>query len=131
MQKFLVDTNVWIDFLNKRENAIDLINKLAQTGEVFSSILTITELRAGWTDEKSQHYLPIFYAQTKIIDISIEIAELAGRFLQVYKTKGISLPTIDTIIGSTAILENCQLVTGNKKDFPMPEIKIYPISERD
>lgn len=126
MQNFLVDTNVWIDFLNKRENAIDLINKLTRTGEIFSSILTITELRAGWTDEKSRHYLPIFYAQTKIIDISVEIAELAGKFLQVYKTKGISLPTIDTIIGSTAILENCQLVTGNKKDFPMPEIKFYP-----
>ncbi|HBQ51068.1 hypothetical protein A3B42_03625 [Candidatus Daviesbacteria bacterium RIFCSPLOWO2_01_FULL_38_10] len=129
MQKFLVDTNVWIDFLNKRENAIDLINKLTQTGEVFSSILTIIELRAGWTDEKSRHFLPIFYAQTKIIDISIEIAELAGRFLQVYKTKGISLSTVDTIIGSTAIMENCQLVTGNKKDFPMPEIKLYEIEE--
>src|SRR3989344_5282476 len=111
MQKFLVDTNVWIDFLNKRENAIDLINKLTQT------------------DEESRHFLPIFYAQTKIIDISIEIAELAGRFLQVYKTKGISLSTVDTIIGSTAIMENCQLVTGNKKDFPMPEIKLYEIEE--
>lgn len=36
---------------------------------------------------------------------------------------------VDTLIGSTAIVENCQFLTHNQKDFPMPEIKFYPIEE--
>ena len=59
--------------------------------------------------------------------VSRNIAELAGKFLKDYKAKGISLPTIDTLIASTAIIEDCQVVTGNKKDFPMPQLKLYPL----
>lgn len=126
-ERFLVDTDEWISFLNKREDAIVLISKLKRQGEIFSSILTIAELRAGWTDKTADHFLPIFYAHTKIMDVSRRIAELAGKFLKDYKTRGISLPTVDTLIASTAIIEDCQMVTGNKKDFPMPQLKLYPL----
>ena len=129
MRKFLLDTNIWIDFLNKQDYAINLINKLTNRDKIFSSVLTVTELRAGWTDEKAKHFLSIFNAYTKIVTISTEIAEMAGKFLYNYKRKGISLSTVDALIAATAILEKCQLVTRNKKDFPMPEIKFYPIEE--
>jgi len=128
-ERFLVDTDEWISFLNKRENAINLILKLKKQGEIFSSILTIAELRAGWSDKMADHFLPIFYAHTKIMSISQKIAELAGKFLKDYKSRGISLPTVDTLIASTAIIEDCQMVTGNKKDYPMPELKLYPITK--
>lgn len=123
--KFLVDTDEWINFFNKKEFALQLIQSLRKQGKIFSSILTVTELGAGWTKEGAARFLPIFYAQTKIVNVSVEAAELAGRFLKDYKTKGISLPTVDTIIASTAILGNFQLVTRNKKDYPMRELKLY------
>ncbi len=123
--KFLIDTGEWINFFNKKEEAINLISKLREKGEIFSSILTIIELRAGWTDDSANEFLPIFYAHTKIIGLSQRVAELAGKFLKDYKTKGISLTTVDTLIASTAIVEDCQLVTRNKKDFPMKELKLY------
>lgn len=126
-ERFLVDTDKWISFLNKRENAIDLILKLKKQGEIFSSILTITELRAGWNDKMADHFLPIFYAHTKIMDVSQKIAELAGKFLKDYKSRGISLPTVDTLIASTAIIEDCQMVTGNRKDYPMRQLKLYSL----
>ena len=44
-----------------------------------------------------------------------------------YKSRGISLPTVDALIASTAIIEDCQMVTANKKDFPMPQLKFYPL----
>lgn len=125
--KFLVDTHEWISFFNKREHALHLILKLRKQGEVFSSILTVTELRAGWTNESAANFLPVFYAHTKIVDVSLKIAELAGKFLKDYKVKGISLPTVDTLIAATAVIENCQLVTLNKKDFPMKNLKLYPL----
>lgn len=124
-ERFLVDTDNWISFLNKRESAIDLILKLKKQGEIFSSILTITELRAGWTDKMADHFLPIFYAHTEIMDVSQKIAELAGKFLKDYKAKGISLPTVDTLIAATAVINGYQLATRNKKDYPMRELKLY------
>ena len=125
--KFLIDTDEWINFFNKKEFALELMSSLRRQGKVLSSILTITELRAGWTTEAAVKFMPIFYASTKILDVSLEAAELAGKFLKDYKTKGVSLPTVDTLIGSTAIIEDCQLVTRNKKDFPMPQLKLYPL----
>lgn len=127
MGKVLIDTDEWINFFNKRKQAIDLISQLKKKGKIFSSILTVTELRAGWTDEAANNFFPIFYAHTKILGISQEIAELSGKFLKDYKTKGISLPTVDTLIAATAIVEDCQLVTRNKKDFPMKKLKLYSL----
>ena len=120
-----MDTNIWIDYLNKRGESLDLVWKLSRGGDIFSSILTIAELRAGWTDDKAAAYLPVFYSQTKIIGVSKEIAELAGKFLKDYKTRGVSLPTVDMLIASTAIVQGCEFVTRNKKDFPMPDIKFF------
>lgn len=127
MGRFLIDTDEWINFFNKRETALKLISELKKKGEIFSSILTVTELRAGWTDSSADKFLQIFYASTAIMSVSQRIAELAGKLLKDYKTKGISLPTVDTLIAATAIVENCQLVTRNKKDFPMKNLKLYPL----
>lgn len=129
MTKVLIDTDVWIDFLKKKDYAIELVTKLAEQTQIFTSILTITELRAGMTLEQAEKYMPIFYAHTEIVGISKEIAEMSGKFLKEYSSLGISLGTVDVIIASSAILEKCQLVTRNIKDFPMPQIKIYEIKD--
>lgn len=129
MNGVLIDTDIWIDFLKKRTYATKLVTELAEQTKISSSVLTITELRAGMTHEQAEKYLPIFYAHTKIVGVSQEVAEMGGKFLKEYSTKGISLGTIDVLIASSAITQNCQLVTRNKKDYPMEEIKFYPIEE--
>lgn len=127
MSSYLLDSDILMDFFKKKEEAIDLITKLIEKGNLSTSILTITELRAGWSKDQAKFFLQRFYKLVEIKNISIEIAELAGEFRWKYKSKGISLPTIDTLIASTAIIEDCQLVTRNKKDYPMPELKLYSI----
>lgn len=131
MNKFLIDTDIWIDFLNKQEYALDLIPKLSEEGYVFSSVLTIAELRAGFTRERARRFMPIFYAfSNMVVGVSENIAEMAGTFLFEYKKKGISLGIVDTIIATTAIQNSYILLTNNKKHYPMPEITFYTKEEK-
>lgn len=127
MNNYLVDTDVWIDFLNKQPYTLDVIPEISEDGRVFSSVLTVAELRAGMTSQKAKEFMPIFYAFTKVINVSKAVAEAAGSFLFEYKRKGISLGTVDSIIAATAIQNSCLLLTNNKKHYPMPEIKFYKI----
>ena len=125
MTTFLLDSNILMDFFKKRKEAVNLVQKLDEEGDLAVSILSVTELRAGWTEEQAKFFLPRLYKLVMIANLTQEIAELAGKFRQEYKLKGITLPAIDTLIAATAIVNYYQLVTRNKKDFPMPQIKFY------
>ncbi|MBI2028628.1 MAG: PIN domain-containing protein [Candidatus Levybacteria bacterium] len=116
-----------MDFFKKKEEIVNLIIKLVEKGNLAASVLSITELRSGWTDDQAKFSLQRFYKLVEIKNITKEIAELAGEFRWKYKAKGITLPTIDILIAATAIIEDCQMVTGNRRDFPMPELKLYPL----
>ena len=128
MTKYLLDSDILMDFFKKKEYAVDSLDKLLIQGTPVISILSITELRSGWTKEQAEQLLPKLYDLVKVLNLNKKIVELAGKYRQEYKnTKGVLLPVVDTLIASTAILEKCQLVTRNKKDFPMKEIKFYPL----
>ena len=125
MTTFLIDSNILMDFFKKKDYSISLIDILSEKGHLAVSILTVTELRAGWTDQQANFYLPRFYRLINVKNITLEIAELAGKFRKDFKAKGIILPVVDTLIAATAINEKYFLVTRNKKDFPMKQIKFY------
>lgn len=129
MKHYLIDSDVLMDFFKKKDYAVVLLEKLLRTDSLAASILSITELRAGWDKKRARYFLPRLYELIVMKNLNQQIVELAGELRWEYKTKGISLPTIDTLIAATAILEKCQLVTRNKKDYPMPEIKLYQIKE--
>lgn len=124
-QRILLDTDILIDFFRNQRYAKDLLTEFLLKGNLHVSILSIAELRTGLTSQQAGFLLPKLYKIAVIINLSLEIAELAGKFRFEYKSRGISLPTVDTLIAATAIVENCQLVTNNKKDFPMKELKLY------
>lgn len=127
MQKILLDTDILADFFHNQRYAKDLLTNFFQKEYLYISILSVAELRTGFTDKQARLLLPKLYKTVDIINLSLKIAELAGKLRFKYRLQGISLPTIDTLIAATAIIEDCQLVTRNKKDFPMRELKLYPL----
>lgn len=126
MTKYLLDTDILVDFFHDQRYARDLVSKLASEGTIYISILTVTELRAGFNAHQAAVFLPKLYELVEIIDISFPVAELAGKVRFDYLQKGKNLATVDTLIAATAIIEDFQLVTRNKKDYPMKELKLYP-----
>jgi tRNA(fMet)-specific endonuclease VapC len=125
MKAYLIETDVIIDLFNQREEAYELIEKLGRTERVMISAVTVAELRARWDEKKAANYLPNLYAIAKVMPLTKEIAELAGTLRFIYKRQGKPLPTIDTLIGATAIVNDFCLVTRNIKDYQIPELELY------
>ena len=122
---YLIDTDVMIDFLKHKDPAESPIVNLSKQGTLALSALTITELRSGWTSKQADFLLPRLYALCTVVPVSREIAQQAGVWRQEYKTKGVSLGTVDTVIAATAYLNDYPLLTNNVKDYPMPELTLY------
>lgn len=124
-KKFLLDTDILADFFHKQRYTQELLPNLIEKGLVHISILTISELRAGFTQEQARVFLPKLYKTVGVLTLTKNVAELGGELRFEYRLKGISLSVVDTLIAATAITQNCQLVTRNKKDYPMPQLSLY------
>lgn len=125
MKTYLIETDILIDLFNKRTEADELISELSKNGRLVASAVTIAELRAGWDDKKASFYLPKLYAIVEVISLTKEIAEYAGKLSNSYGKKGLVLPTIDTLIAATCIVNDFTLVTRNIRHYPMKEITLY------
>lgn len=124
-KRVLLDTDILVDFFHDQKYAKDLIEDLLVKGSVFISILSVAELRSGFSLKQAEFFLPKLYQTVVVVNISVDIAELAGKFRFEYGSKGKSLSTVDALIAATAIIEDLQLATRNKKDYPMKELKLY------
>ncbi len=128
MSAYLIDTDVLIDFFKKKPYALSTVPPLASSHTLAVSMLTIAELAAGWNQKEASLYLPQLYNLAERIPISEPIAELAGALRYQYKAKGRTISLPDAIIAATAIIEGRIVVTRNTKDYPMPELSLYPWS---
>ena len=122
MNKFLVDSDIIIWYLKGRDKEVQLLEELSEKGELFTSVVTIAEIRAGLTKDAKKIILELKNI-FKPLDITEEIAELTGEFKQKYK-----LDIADMFIAATAVVNKLTLVTYNKKHFSMPQIKLYSVS---
>src|SRR3990172_10093844 len=116
MKKFLVDSDVVIWFLRGRDKEIKLIKQLAFQGDLFISVITITEVRTGLSKDVGgviTKLKEIFKPQP----VEEIIAEMAGKYKQRY-----NLEIADMLIAASAVVSNSTLVTYNKKHFPMKEL---------
>jgi predicted nucleic acid-binding protein len=126
MTGYLLDSDILIDFFNKREPAQALVSKfLGSRLHMAISVLSVTELRAGWGDKECAVYLPVLYDLFPAEIVTLDVAELAGKLRHNYQVQGKVLKTVDTTIAATAIINEYCLVTRNIKDFPMPELNLY------
>ena len=68
-----------------------------------------------------------FMKSLVFLPVSAEIAEQAGHLKRRYAKRGKALSFQDATIAAVSIAYGCTLVTENIKDFPMPELQLYPL----
>ncbi len=127
MTPILLDTNIIVDALRRRNGAHILVEDLLKQGHPLASCpITITEIYAGMrpSEEKPTN---AFMKSLLFLPVTAEIAEQAGHLKTRYAKRGKVLSLQDVTIAAVSIAYGCTLVTGNVKDFPMPELRLYSL----
>lgn len=123
MQKLLVDSDVFIDYLRGYKKAISFIEGHLLAIKI--SVITIAELHAGSKNKQEDRILDDFLSLFEVILLNAEIAKLGGQIKNTYgKSHGTGLA--DALIAATASQEKASLVTLNKKHYPMFEEVLVP-----
>lgn len=122
---YLVDTNILIELFSKKQETVDLLITLKKHGTLFTSLLSVAEIRMGWSDRDARIYLPLVYDLFGLQNISRDISEQAGSWRREYRERGVTLSMVDTLIAATAYCNDLCVVTRNTKHFPMPEARLF------
>ena len=112
----LFDTNILIEYLRGRQQAIDLLDAQDQRPSV--SVGSVLELYAGFRSRKDELAGERLLRQAKLLAVTHDIAKRAGVFSRLYEPSH-GLDDIDAIIAATAEHHGLRLATLNVKHFPM------------
>lgn len=122
---FLLDSNILIRFFKKEQAAIAIIAKAQSQGLLAVSVLTVSEMCAGWNIKQAENMLPTLYKLVRPELVTIPIAEYSGHLRKQYRTQGKQLATVDAVIAATAILKHYMLVTFDTDFYPIAEVQFY------
>ena len=116
---FLLDTDTCSAHMRR---PAQLAHRFIQhTGQLAISTITLAELFAGaYKHSQTQRLLNLIgdlLQETLVIDFDSTCAEMFGRTRGPLLQKGISVPTVDLMIASAALVNDLTLVTHNTADF--------------
>ena len=125
MSKYLLDSNVIINFLLGRKSAIFLLQDIKKIDpEPSTSPICIAEIQLG-AKETEIDKTNLFLDSLEIFDLTKETANLAGKYIRDYRNLGVTLNFIDTLIAATCIINNLVLVTFNLKHYKISNLKLF------
>ena len=123
----LLDSTVLIDMLRDRSNRRSLIRDLATNGEqLTTSAMNVGEVYGG-TLPAEERITGALLGSLEIYPISASIARRAGSLQFAWARKGRTLGLPDMIVAATALEYGLTLMTDNRKDFPIPELKFFDL----
>ncbi len=112
----LFDTDILIDYLRDEQAAVTYLE--SRVNEAFVSTISVAELYQGVREGTERSDLQTMLSAMTIIPISAEVAERGGLISREYrKAHGVGLA--DALIAASAEIYALELVTLNKKHFPM------------
>lgn len=128
MEKVICDTDVMIDYLDKRRSRhIDTVNAINIIGSDNLTISAITkmELIAGIENKAELRSLKNNIDLFTTLHLNQQITLIALELMETYKlSHGLEIP--DALIAATSLYTGFDLYTYNLKDFKfIPELKLY------
>ena len=111
----LIDTDVWIDYLRGRAEAIKFISQLPERAWI--SAISVAELYVGVREGRERDILAQLISTLDVVELNAAIATRGGLLRRDYgRSHGVGLN--DALIAATAIELDFQLCTLNIKHYP-------------
>lgn len=124
----ILDTDITIDFLRRREYAQKLLKSWAEEGLMAISTLTHLEIYQGMKTGEEE-LTNAFLDGLISVAVDIPIARRAGTMLRGLRSKGMTIGIADAIIAATALQFGTPLLTNNIEHYPFPDLKVIKGSE--
>lgn len=126
--KYLLDTNLIIDFLKAKPKTVTKLTPLFVEGMAISAITAAEYLQGIFQVEDNQHALKLFLefldqAKIEVLNIDWEIAEVYAKLQAKTEQIGRRLPSFDLLIASTAIIHDLILISDDKVFIRINELK--------
>lgn len=118
----VVDSSVWIDFLNGRDAAhVNRLRTILGIEEILVGDLMLCEILQGLKDERSAGSVEALLRRFDIVAMGgTEIAIVAARNFRSLRRRGITVrTTIDLLIGAWCIEHKVALLHNDKDFRPM------------
>ena len=125
----LVDSDIAIDFLRKREYARKLFEHWVNEGLLAISTITHLEIYQGMKPDEEIR-TNIFLDGFITVSVDIYISRLAGRMLGKLRSRGITVGIADAIIGATALTLGAPLLTNNIDHYPFDDLNVIQGSDK-
>lgn len=126
MKKFLPDTNIFIRASKGFEKELTFLNQQIENGELIISVIVIGEFYPRASEGEKQIFDDLV-DRFGVLGIDEEVAKTAGNYRQEFIRKSKKVFLLDCFLAAQAKLNNLTLVTNNKSDFPMKDIKIIAL----
>jgi hypothetical protein len=124
--RYLVDTDVLIDYLRGVPQAVDFLEEAPEA--LLISAVSVGELFAGVREGAERSALDAFLGAFEVVPLDRESAEKGGLFRRDFgRSHNVGLP--DALIAASAELRGARLVTLNRKHFPMLPDVLVPYSK--
>jgi predicted nucleic acid-binding protein len=122
----LIDSDVLIDYLRGLSAAGDYFRSVDAAA---ASVVSVTELISGARNDEEEAVVNELLSTIHLLDVDENIAREAGRLRRRF-LRSHNIETADALIAATSILHRVQLVTLNRKHYPMLTDVLVPYRKR-
>ena len=103
-----------------------LVHLSEQGHQLATTALNVVEVYMGIRPGEEQE-TDFLFSSLECYGLDAYSAKEAGLLKNRWAKKGRTISLQDAMVAAIAIERGCTLMTDNRKDFPMPELRLYPL----
>ncbi len=131
MTAYLLDTTALIDFSKRREPAYSQLLAWIDNGDTLAvCAISVAEFYAGLSPREAGEWEE-FITALSYWPIQVAEAMRAGQDRYAFARMGKTIAVTDALIAAVARKHQAVLVTNNLKDYPMPDVQLFPLDSRE
>jgi tRNA(fMet)-specific endonuclease VapC len=119
--KYLLDTNVCVDFLNRRYPRVTERIRSSSPEDLYLSSVVVAELRYGAdrSERRRQNHerLDVLTDEIQCLDFDLAAARVYGHIRSILEAEGAPIGPYDMMIAAHALSQELILVTDNEREF--------------